>query len=226
MENESTHSGSPRTAQLYSAGLLILAATVCWLGMQNRGLREDQRAILLRFLQPHPGMLVPEFVARSLDGDTLTIGSRSDDSRQVLFFFSSTCVHCVKSLPMLARLSDSLKSNPSMLAQVVVIAMDSGATARRFADSTGLRVPVFEMPSPRFGLLYRVRSVPQVIVLDSSGHTVYARAGSLVSAGAMDSILSAVKLRRAPAGRSTIAAASGIRPDGGSKPNGSPVNRR
>ena len=226
MDTDATHAASRNAALVSGAGLLVLAATVCWLGIQNRGLREEQRKILQRFLQPHPGMLVPEFVARSLDGDTLTIGSRTDDSRQVLFFFSSTCVHCANSLPMLLRLSDSLRATPAAHARVITIAMDSSAAVRRFVDSTGLRIPVFEMPNPRFGLLYRVRSVPQVIVLDSSGHTVYARAGALVDSGVMDSILSAVVVRRAPASRPALATASGAGPDGGSTSNGNPVNRR
>ena len=226
METGSTDSGARWTRRMYSVGAVAMAGAVCALGVQNRSLREDQRAILQRFLQPHPGMLVPEFVARSLDGDTVTIGTRSDDSRQVLFFFSATCVHCARSLPVITRLSDSLSATPALRARVIAIALDSSATVRRFVDSTGVRIPVFEMPSPRFGLLYRVRSVPQIIVLDSSGHTVYARAGSLASSGVMDSILSAVKLRRAPAGRSSNATASGILPDGGSTPNGNPVNRR
>jgi peroxiredoxin len=226
METEFTDGTARWPQRLFLLGVVIVAVTVCVLGLQNRKLRSEQRAILHRFLQPHPGMLVPEFVARSLRGDTVTVGTTSDDSRQVLFFFSTSCVHCTKSLPHIAWLSDSLSSTPALRSRVIAIAMDSGAPLRRFVDSTGFRIPVFEMPSSRLGLLYRVRAVPQVIVLDSSGHTVYARAGSLASSGAMDSILSAVLLRRAPADRSSIAAASGIRPDGGSTPNEKPVNRR
>jgi peroxiredoxin len=226
METGSTDVSARWTRRMYSLGVVAMAVTVCALGLQNRNLREDQRLIVQRFLQPHPGMLVPEFVARSLEGDTVTIGSRGDDSRQVLFFFSASCVHCAQSLPAITRLSDSLQAAPALRARVIPIALDSSALVRRFVHSTGFRVPVFEMPSPRFGLLYRVRAVPQVIVLDSSGHTVYARAGSLLGAGVMDSILSAVQLRRAPAARSVIATVAGTGPAGGSTPNGTPVNRR
>src|SRR5258708_23015723 len=70
-----------------TAVALAAAAVVLVLGVQNRALRQRNHDLIVRFTSPHPGMLVPAFSARSLAGDSVTIGASSLDERQVLFFF-------------------------------------------------------------------------------------------------------------------------------------------
>lgn len=91
--------GAPRLPEvsrvvLTGLGAVLLAGTVLALGVQNRSLKERQRAIVRRFTQPHPGMLVPAFTTTTMAGDTITIGANVDDGRQVLYFFTTTCTYC------------------------------------------------------------------------------------------------------------------------------------
>ena len=54
------------------------------------------------------------------------------------------------------------------------------------------------MPSARLPMLYRIRAVPQLVVLDSGGRTVFARAGTLKGTGVVDSIVAATVQRGSP----------------------------
>ncbi|CAN5910070.1 TlpA disulfide reductase family protein [soil metagenome] len=145
--------------------------------------------------EPHPGLLVPAFQATSLTGDTVTIGERTTDERQVLFFFTTTCAYCLTSIPALEELRSALARRPGTPSRLFAIGLDSASAVRRFAESRHLSFPVLLLPNQRLSLLYRVRAVPQLMVLDSSGHTVYARAGALQGAGVLDSIITAVTRR-------------------------------
>ncbi len=191
---------------------VILAATVLMLGVQNRRLRQTQRDLMRRFTQPHPGMLVPDFLATTLAGDTVTIGASGEDGRQVLFFFTTTCLQCRNSWPGLAQLEAALARHPGARTRVFAVGLDSVAAIRRFADSARLSVPVVLMPSARLPMLYRIRAVPQLVVLDSGGRTVFARAGTLKGTGVVDSIVAATVQRGSPS-PAGISFTFGRRPD-------------
>lgn len=171
----------------------LLAIAVLALGISYRSLRSERDAILRRFSQPHPGMLVPAYTTTTLTGDTLTLGAMSHDGRQVLVFFTTTCQYCRASWPAVKALQDRLTRVPG--ARMVAVALDSAHAVRRYADSAGLAIPVVPSVDGRMARLYRVRGVPQVIVLDSGGRTVYARAGALISKAAIDSIIAAATPR-------------------------------
>jgi thiol-disulfide isomerase/thioredoxin len=181
-----------------TAAALVLAGSVLVLGQQNRLLRQANRDLLKNLSRPHRGMLVPVFFVRTLAGDTVTIGESREDGRQVLFFFTTTCEYCRASIPVLLRLDAALRRDPTLRGKLYVVAFDSATVIRRFVDSVGLAVPVVVPPSGRFATLYRVRAVPQLMVLDSSGRTTYARAGELNGPGVLDSILAGVAWRPRP----------------------------
>ncbi len=179
--------------------IVILAGTTLFLGLQIRSLQARNRGLVTRFTEPHPGMLVPSFAATSIrHGDSIAIGEAAGDRRQVLFFLTTTCEYCIRSLPILRSLDSALKSRPDMRAELYLIGLDSARLVRRFADSAALSLAVLQIPNQRLALLYRVRAVPQLMVLDSAGRIVFTRAGALLSIAARDSILTAVRFRAIP----------------------------
>ncbi|MGI8499143.1 MAG: peroxiredoxin family protein [Gemmatimonadaceae bacterium] len=195
------------TQYLGTAALVASAAMVVVLAIQSHNLKQRNQDLIRRFTEPHPGLLVPSFQAHTLDGDTVTVGESSTDDRQVLFFFSSTCAYCLKSLGAVAALDSMLTTQTNPRARVYAIAVDSAASARRLVDQIGLRVPVVPLPVHRLALLYRVRVVPQLFVLDSGGRTVYARGGELDRGPGLDSVIAAVRLK-APARQIQLQAAA------------------
>ncbi len=173
----------------------LLAGAVLTLGVRNRALDERNRGLVRRFTEPHPGMLVPSFAAPTLRGDTAGVGAPANDTKQVVFFFTTTCTYCGASLDRLRALHSALREGSSGVGELLMVGLDSATTIRRYADSLRLPMPVLTMPSQRLALLYRVRAVPQLMVLDSAGRALFTRAGPLVTQASLDSVLAAV-LRR------------------------------
>jgi peroxiredoxin len=174
---------------LIGAGAAALAVSVFMLGRQNRSLKQANRDLMTRFTQPHRGLIVPSFRAASLAGDSVTIGAMRTEGRQVLFFFTTTCSHCRNSFVTMSKINSALANDTLLNARLFGIGLDSTAAVRRFADSARLSYPVLLLPDRRLAALYRLRGVPQLIVLDSSGRVTYARAGELRSKPAIDSVM-------------------------------------
>ncbi|MEW5918745.1 MAG: TlpA disulfide reductase family protein, partial [Gemmatimonadota bacterium] len=174
---------------------LVLAALVLVLGLRNRALEERNRGLVRRFTEPHPGMLVPSFSALTLRGDTAVVGAPKADARQVVWFFTTTCPYCRASLDRLRSLDSALRGTGSRSAELLMVGLDSADAVRRYADSLRLSVPILLLSSQRLTLLCRVRAVPQLMVLDSSGRALYTRAGALVNQVSLDSVLAAVRYR-------------------------------
>ena len=74
------------------------------------------------------------------------------------------------------------------------MALDSADTARAYAAAHGLRFPVIAALAPRLVGLYRVSSVPLILVVNEQGRMTYARLGVLDSA-AVDSVVAAAEAR-------------------------------
>lgn len=172
--------------------VLVLAGTVLALGRQNRQLKEQNRDLTKDLTEPHRGMLVPAVRATMLDGRPFTLGEPGQQVRQVLYFFTTSCQYCRTSLPLVRSLDSALRQSPQLRASLYAVALDSAARVRRFVDGVRLSVPVVVAEDWRIAAFYRVHSVPQLIVIDSSGRTAYARVGELAGARVLDSILGGV----------------------------------
>ncbi len=171
-------------------GLLVGAALLI-LGLRVRALEERNRGLVRRFSEPHPGLLVPAFKALTVSGDSLAVAAVRDTSREVVFFFTTTCAYCQASIPRLRDLHATLGSG------LVLVGLDSSKAVARFADSLELPMPVAFMPDLRTTRLYRIRSVPQLMVFDSTGRAVYTRAGALLGQAEVDSVVAATRTRAA-----------------------------
>jgi peroxiredoxin len=187
---------------LIGAGVTALAVSVFVLGRQNRSLKQANRDLVTRFTQPHRGLIVPSFRAASLSGDSVTIGQLKGDGRQVLFFFTTTCEYCRNSFATLATVDSAIANDTVLKPRLYAVGLDSIDALRRFADSTRFAFPILHLSDSRIAALYRLRGVPQLIVLDS-GRVTYARAGELRGSAAFDSLMSGILWRPRLVGSTT-----------------------
>ncbi len=173
------------------------ASTILALGLQSRSLRQQNRDLVTRFSKPHPGLIVPAFTARTLSGVSVAVGDGGGDDRQILFFFSTTCEYCRLSLSALMRVDSALRAGAAPHATLLAVALDSSSGLRRLIDSARFSAPVILLPSHRLALLYRVLTVPQLMIVDGLGRTIFAREGELTGPGAVDSVITAASRRPA-----------------------------
>lgn len=166
----------------------LVAAGGAYLVRANMDLRQ-QNDRLMRLVEPHPGVYVPELPVTSLRGDSVVLGKIGQ--RQLLFFFNTTCPHCQTSVSEWNKIADALKRD-SMLT-VLGVAFDEPGPVAAYARQQNLRFRVAAKPDPRLAGLYRISGVPAIILVDDAGRMAYTRLGPLQSPLAVDSILAAVR---------------------------------
>lgn len=169
------------------AAVLLASALVAWLSVRQIQLNQAYAELRRLATQPHEGYAVPGFLARTLSGDTVTIGEGGSESdRTLLFVFTTTCPYCLATLPVWQQLADSAAGVPNV--RIVALVLDSAAAARRYVAAHGLRFPVATFSSEKLRRLYRAGSVPQTVVLDGEGTVVYATIGRLKPGPQLDSV--------------------------------------
>jgi peroxiredoxin len=182
-----------RSQLLLNAALLIACVLVVILGLRQIAVNRAYANLRRQSVQPHEGYVVPAFPARTLAGDTLTIGeSVNPGGGQVLFVFTTTCQFCRATLPVWASLADSLVRLNGGRIQVVALSLDSVDQSRRYASEHRLGYPVATFPTGKLRRLYRAGSVPQTVVLDAWGVVRYAYVGQLGPGPVLDSVYRAV----------------------------------
>jgi len=181
--------------------VLLGAITASWvyLVQQNRALEDRNRMLARRAIEPHAGLFVPSYPVTTLTGIPVTLGAVGH--RQVLVFFRTTCPYCRASTQAFNAIAERLA--PHSQIPVYGVAMDSAPAARAYAAEHGLRFPIIAQQSPRLVGLYRISSVPLILVVNEQGRLAYARLGLLQSATAVDSVVTAAQdtlpvTRRAP----------------------------
>jgi peroxiredoxin len=189
----------PTGSRLWLLALLIVASgLVVDLAIQNRSLRAGNLGLSRRLSLVHAGMYEPTFQTTTFDGKPAVIGASASGSRQVLFVFTTTCPYCKRTVGAWQRIADSLGVLRDVKAEVFGISLDSGTPARRYVGEHHLTFPVVEFPERKLPVLYRTRSVPSTVVLDSVGRVIFARVGYLADSLLVDSVVSAVRWRPAP----------------------------
>lgn len=111
----------------------------------------------------------PDFIARTLDDRTLSLG----DLRGrvvILNFWASWCLECRPELAVLQQLHRDF--GPRGLVVVGVNAREASATARRYADSLGLTFPLVLDPDGKVNALYGVIGLPTTFLLGRDGRAV------------------------------------------------------
>jgi peroxiredoxin len=147
----------------------------------------------------HSGSVVPAFRTVDLSGDSLSVGEAADaDTRQLLFFFTTTCPYCRATLPIWVQLADSLEHVSHPRIQVIALSLDSMPATSRYVADHHLAFRVATFPSAKVKRLYRAGMVPATIVLDHEGRVLYGRTGLLDRPEVRDSIYLAATLPLRP----------------------------
>jgi peroxiredoxin len=185
-----------RSASPVLAFALVLAsALIVILGRRLDALGHAYGQLQRLAANLHTGSVVPAFRSFTLSGDFATVGeAEGPDTRQVLFFFTTTCPYCRATLPIWAKLSDSLTHLPGHSIQVIGISLDSLEPTRRYATEQALAYPVVTFPTAKLRRLYRAGTVPETVVLDRDGRVLHARLGLLQQPAVLDSIYRAATL--------------------------------
>jgi peroxiredoxin len=178
------------TVGVYVA-LVLAIGIVVQLARAHRDLEARYQRLAERSAWLHPGSYVPPVPASFLTGDTITFGAPPSGTRQVLLVFTTTCPYCQASLPawqLLADRADSIRSLGVSPPRVVGLSLDSIAATAAYVREHGLRFPVAQFESRRDQALYRTRSVPLILVIDSDNRVVYSRMGVLTTSTGVDSV--------------------------------------
>jgi peroxiredoxin len=176
-----------------AAALLAASALIVALAIRHQSLTEAYRTLRLRTSLPSAGAVVPTFRARTLAGDSITIGEGPDPlARQVLFVLTTSCPFCRQTLPKWNQIADSAASLRPGHVVVAAISLDSLNLTRDYVRQHQLRYPVVLFPAKKLRRLYRASAVPQTLVLDHEGRILYARTGLLEPQAVVDSIFAAL----------------------------------
>ena len=178
---------------LVPLALAAAAALVVILSLRVRSLKAENEELFRRLTRPYAGMYVPPFAAPTTDGGAVEVAR---GRRQVLFVFNATCEFCRASIPAWSRIAAEAEAAGGRGA-AVGLSLDTPDTARAYAARHGLRYPVAVYPDRRTEALYRTRTVPVTMVVDSAGRVVLARIGELREGPAADSVRAAAGLRTA-----------------------------
>jgi thiol-disulfide isomerase/thioredoxin len=182
---------------LLASAVLAACGLVVVLARQQITLRREYAALQRLARDLHSGSVVPVFHATSLGNDALTIGETPDSlGRQLLFVFTTTCPYCKATLPVWAKLADSVRRLSPWQVQVVGISLDSLEKTRAYVEAQGIKYPVVRFPNRRYTRLYRANRVPETVVLDYEGNVIFARMGALTEPIVLDSVYAALIWRR------------------------------
>jgi peroxiredoxin len=185
---------------LTPAALAVASILVVVLAMRVRALNRENADLIRYATHPYAGMFVPAFASSATDGGEVSVASPGR-RRQVLFVFNHTCPYCRASIPAWSRIAAEAEAALGRGA-AVGLSLDAPDTTRAYVAQHGLRYPVAVFPDRRTAALYRTRTVPVTMVVDSSGRVLLARIGELREGPAADSVRVAAGLARAPAASS------------------------
>ncbi|MGI8843242.1 MAG: peroxiredoxin family protein [Gemmatimonadaceae bacterium] len=171
--------------------LVLAIGIVVLLARSHKDLEARYQRLAERTAWLHPGSYVPPVPAVTLGGDTVLLGAPPPDVRQVLLVFTTTCPYCRASLPAwksLAARADSHASVGKSAPRVIGLSLDSIAPTVAFRQKHRLPFPITVFDSRRDQALYRTRSVPLILVIDSENRITYSRMGVLTTNAGLDSV--------------------------------------
>ena len=171
---------------------VFATALVVALTLRHRDLRAKIAKHREGDMQLKRGEYVPAFVVTGVDGVTRTIGEvASSDGRQVIFYLTSTCAYCKKTLPAWKAIAQRLDSavHPNIL--VAGLTTDSLRVAMVYSRSHALAFPIAPFPGPREVRLSKAATVPQTLVVNRAGRVIFSRMGPIETRAAIDSVINA-----------------------------------
>lgn len=172
----------------YIAAIALVLACVFLLGLTHdyRTLHSRYQEFVSRFSSPFPGMWFPVAWVLSLDGAAVCLGS-GGSAAQMILFSGADCTDCPRALQTVDSLYGGLTSSDILDAVVVFFA--DNETATLLVDSLGIGLPVVSLAHPRWEEVFRVRDVPQLVIVDQDGRVRVSRRGIPSSVLWYDSIV-------------------------------------
>lgn len=175
------------------AGLLIAAVLVVVLARQLATVRGELERVVVRATRPRVGLFVPTVDLPRLDGGIARVGATTGGRRQLLIAFTTTCPFCRASHAAWRRLDSARAADPAMRdVEVYGVATDSTDSLASYVANAQLAFPVVAMRGKEL-TFYRLGMVPALMLLDSTGRTLYYRAGVLPAGPVIDSVLGALR---------------------------------
>ncbi len=174
--------------RLLLAGLAILVFSLV---QDGRAGRDRELTLNRRLREPWRGNAMATFVARSVQGDTLTVGHAPVGTKQLVYVFSTRCPFCRRSNPhvnALLRSLDSAAATGALRVQVVGISLDSLPETARYVKEQALSFPVVRFPERKLRLIYKTQVTPSLMLLTDEGRVIFARLGVFETLTAYDSL--------------------------------------
>jgi len=108
------------------------------------------------------GSIAPDFTARTVDGNELTLSSVAGGKKVVLIFWASWCPHCRKEAP---RVEQFYQKNKDAIAVIGVNVREDKETAAAFVKKENLSYPVVLDPDNTIARSYGVQGIPAIVSL-------------------------------------------------------------
>ncbi len=128
-----------------------------------------------RLQERYPYSLAPTFSFSTLDGKIVT-SAELKDHVVVLGFWATWCYPCVQELPLLEKIHERYKENPSVVFWAVDLG-DAPDGIRALLQLKGYRMPVSYDLDHSAARRFRIDRIPFVLVLDKAGRTRLAHFG-------------------------------------------------
>ncbi|MGD2154516.1 MAG: redoxin domain-containing protein [Gemmatimonadales bacterium] len=171
--------------------LTVAAVVVVALARQKQSLEARYRELAARLDDPYLGMYVPVIRAPSVQSDSVLIGAPGEGERQMLLVFDARCPYSRASLPWWNALAKQLAGDSRVL--IYGVSLDSLEASRSYATEHELGFPVVSLMERRAQGLFRLRRVPQALILNDEGRVAFTQLGVVGSDAAVDSIVAAAR---------------------------------
>lgn len=154
-------------------GVFAGAATAVYFWRQNLELRTrlenhrpatQQREAVRRVRE---GDQLPDFVARSADGQEVHVAKRGSGA-SLLFIYSPSCERCEAGITGWTRVTQKLKSLKAPV-QIVALSIEDSYNTVQHARQVKMPFPAVPFPSVELQRKYGATEVPLTVVLDPQG---------------------------------------------------------
>jgi cytochrome c-type biogenesis protein len=120
----------------------------------------------------------PEFAARDLDGNEVTLASQRGKV-VLLNTWATWCHPCQAEMPYLDGLQQQYGAEGLEVIGVNIDAGDADAKVRAFADELGVDFTIWRDPTNRFARTFQTSGVPESLLIGRNGEIVYRWKGEM-----------------------------------------------
>ncbi|MBO6573866.1 MAG: TlpA family protein disulfide reductase [Rhodothermales bacterium] len=135
------------------------------------------RSLLLALVLIPPADRVPDFSLPDLDGRETRLSSVMGESLTLIDFWATWCGPCVKSIPSLVAISDSLSDQGVRVVGVNVDSPRNLSKVAPYARSLGVDYPILLDTNSEVMADLNVQAMPTLLVIDAKRNIVYVHEG-------------------------------------------------